>query len=201
MTLEEKYINKKKKDLCDYINSVESNINVTEDNIFKLLTDSNICKNCRKCCNHIPCIFRPNDFIDINDLDYMKNILETGLIRISYVLYYGNYGKKVYILGPCGTRDDDICFDPKFDNNTCILNSRNGCMLDVNFRPSGALLLLPREKYRCHCLYQTENIVNEYEKYSDTLKSLKYKYDNICKTETTIEEVKTLTRKIAGYKK
>ena len=204
MTIEEKYIARKKKNLYDFFYpflSEKGKRDINEDNILNYLINSDVCKNCGECCNHIPCIFSPNDFIDINNLDYMKGIMETGLIRVSYVKDYNN--KNIYVLGPCGQMDMYPYFDPKFDSNPCILNGYNGCMLSNEFRPTGAILLYPSKHIinRCVCFYRTEHIINDYKPYQDTLKNLKYEYDDICKISATEEEVKTLTRKIAGYRK
>ncbi len=204
MTKEKQYIAKKKKGLYDFFYPLLSEVgkrNVNEDNILNYFINHDACKNCGECCNHIPCIFSPNDFIDINDLDYMKGIMEIGLIRVSSVK--DNSNNNIYVLGPCGQLDTYSYFNPMIDSNPCILKDYNGCMLSDEFRPTGAILLYPSKPImnRCVCFYKTENIIDDYKPYQNTLETLKYKYDKICKTSATEEEVKTLTRKIAGYKK
>ena len=140
------------------------------DNDLQLTLTSDICKNCLQdscCCNKYPCIFSPKDFIDITDLEYMKKIIDTGLICIS------NYKKNnLLIVRPVGKRE--ICNNPNYNKNTCIFyHYKTGCMLDFNIRPTQGLLFIPQDN-TCIDLYSSDEIEKEYKPYQDILKELYY---------------------------
>lgn len=138
MNKEEAYIRHKKIGLLEHINSYNRKLNKPyqipsnpEDfDIEESLCRKSLCQRCGSCCQTFPCIFAPTDFLDIENMDYMRKILNTGLLCLSKI-----YNSTTTIIRPRGIGDlgvvsflDDIKYT--YDGaNPCILNSSNGCLL------------------------------------------------------------------------
>ena len=171
------------------------------DNYYKAFLNNEMCKECisdDRCCNKYPCIFAPSDFLDITDMDYMKSILDTGLV---YVNIFKN--SNFLTIRPTGKRE--IYNNSSYINNTCVFyNSKTGCMLDDYMRPTQGLLFMARREFlgKCRALYTKDDIYNEYKPYQDILKKLYYYQfsidhyiDDAYEKE---EKIKTLVKKITG---
>ena len=177
----------------------EKKYNLTNNNFFNNLK-SDICKNCIQgdcCCNKYPCIFSPNDFIDITNIDYMKSILDTGLIYVN-IAKNSNF----FTIRPIGKRE--IYSEPRYQNNACVFYSIfTGCMLDDYMRPTQGLLLIAQKDLfsKCNALYTKEDIYNDYKPYQDILKEL-YRYqlsiNHYIEPEEKEEKVKQLVKRITG---
>ena len=185
----EEYIKEKLKRLIAL-----SNKKGVED--FSSFTGSEICKNCWQsdcCCNKYPCIFAPSDFLDITDIEYMKKILDTGLVCVSEAR------SGFLTLRPVGKRE--IYSEPRYQNNTCIFyHYHSGCMLDACYRPTQGLLLIPDKYHRCECLYTKDNIYEDYKNYQDILREL-YEYQKKINIQHELfnipkEEINQLVKKI-----
>ncbi len=195
MTKEEQYIEHKKQNLIRLVDAY--NEVAPDDKKFQIIDRNNldieknfckpqICRYCGRCCVGFPCAFSPNDFLDITDIDYMKNILDTGLICISNV-----YKTKTLILRPRGYYDRGIVsFHPIIvpdEDNPCIFRSLNckGCLLPTEYRPSQGLLRIPPNKvgFMMHAsphinMYVMANYEEDYQPYQEVLNYLvsEYKY-------------------------
>ena len=55
------------------------------------------------CCKSFPCTFSPEDFIDVTNIDYMKKLIETGVIVISPL----NFMNDIYCIRARGFKDLD----------------------------------------------------------------------------------------------
>lgn len=153
MSLEEQYLIHKKKELIKLVNihnnraididHFEITSNYSDLDIEKTFCAPSICEGCGNCCKQFPCAFSPNDFLDINNLEYMLNILNTGLVVLAV-----SYNMKNVYLRPRGLADEKlistILLDSKIANgdNPCILHTKNGCLLDPQYRPSEGLLYM-----------------------------------------------------------
>ena len=142
------------------------------------LTNGELCHKCGgKCCRNYPCVFSPEDFIDIYDLDYMKSILDTGYFVIdTFFRYQGE--DIIYYVRPRGVDDDNVVTDPDKRGRRCILHTDNGCMLDFYTRPSGGALLIPNpnriicEYSRCDAKYSSTDQYEEWCDYQDVMLEL-----------------------------
>lgn len=174
------------------------NKQVIEDNKFQINEEdfdirNNFCKpeicnhrsGCFHCCVHFPCKFSPKDFLDITNIDYMRNILNTGLICI------GNTSKdsKTLILRPRGYEDKKNCIVSLFpfyfslyddELNPCVFRGDKGCLLDPEYRPSQGLLLVPvaKGKYieKHFEMYDSYDCEEEYKQYQEYLEILYNEY-------------------------
>ena len=227
MTLDEKYNNYKKQGLKNYFDENFSGERYAQD-LPKLddsteLSDTfctpNICANCRgHCCQTYPCAFSPEDFIDINDMDYMRNILDLGLICIS--LTETDFGIFWYLrpmgIIDCLSNDNKSIVSTKYTQNECCIlrDSETGCMLSATYRPREGLLHYPipdntyREDfpkyYMDHITWYTDQYkYREWKEYQKTLETLAREYRKGNRLEHIDEEfeqkVIRLTRRIAGY--
>ncbi len=212
MSLEEQYLIHKKKELIKLVNIHNSRAqdldyfeitsNYADLDIEKTFCSSTICKSCGACCTQFPCAFAPNDFLDINNFEYMLNILNTGLVVLAI-----SYNRQNIYLRTIGLADENlvstILLDSKVanGNNPCILHTENGCLLEPQYRPSEGLLYI-RKNYHI-IMYTEDDYEIGYEKYQELLGELFFKYGNkyINLNQDSIEEnVKQLTKSLCGYK-
>lgn len=208
MTYNEKYILLRKKfilkEITLYNNTHSLNkfdINDTNFNIDEVLGTPEICQECDgKCCKYYPCLFSPYDFIDINSIDYMSRIIETGLICIGKSCYDNNL-----VLRPRGIKDKKKIVNTRLSvDNRCILFGPKGCMLTSAFRPAEALLYYAKSVDYHLSIYHTSECVDDWSYYQDILQKLYEKYKNVKTSilyEPTEVDVLKLTKAIAGYKK
>lgn len=149
MSKEREYLEHKKstiinivKNFNDYNNYYQIRINKKNLDIEKMCCSSkSICSQCGECCQRGPCAYSPNDFLDITDLDYMRKILNTGVVCIVkrnnlYPLIIRNRG--VY------DSETISCVHPD-TYNQCILLTKNGCMLPDVYRGSEGLLYIRKK--------------------------------------------------------
>ena len=137
------------------------------------------CKKCKgNCCENYPCTLSPKEFIDINNIDYMKGVLDTGALVITQC----NLGCDFYIIRPRGIKDlNKIVTDFVFSPNSCILQGPKGCILDPLFRPTDGLLLLPEKKHGeivCEPHYNDFKVIEDWKKPQEVLKELREIYKN-----------------------
>lgn len=213
MTKEQIYLNHKKEiliKLVDLYNKKHSakyqfSINNNDLDIEKTFCTSERCKKCGGCCSKFPCAFSPDDFLDINDLEYMRKILDSGVICITKSHY-----KKVIILRPRGEGDLGIVSlesDIEYNYhgyNRCLLKSDTGCLLSAEYRPSEGLLYLPLRGLMHQIMYSETDIENDYEAYQESLEILfnEYLSKNISVPNfITKEDVDGFTKSLVGYKK
>ena len=207
MTYEEKYNLKRKKFLLKAIElynitSNENKLDVNEKNfdIEKTINTPEICAKCGgKCCKHFPCLFSPYDFLDVDNIDYMTSILDTGLICIGQSCYDNNL-----VLRPRGLKDKPQIVSTRLPlNNQCILYSEAGCMLSSNYRPAEALLYYAKSEDYHIPIYDTYECIEDWSMHQNILKEL-YNYYKNKKSPILYNpdpnQVLKLTRKIAGYK-
>lgn len=210
MTKEENYIRYKKQGLIDHLNL--HTYRYLGDRIYDMAPESfdigkelcgfSMCQNCGMCCNAFPCTFSPCDFLDINDMGYMRSILDTGLICISQMCW-----SDILVLRPRGVGDEgivslkwQIVFDES-GNNSCLLNQK-GCLLNPEYRPTEGLLYTPLESGD-HVVKCTESqLAREYFPYQDAIGALADEYyftKEVC--DASKENVQRLSRRMAGYKR
>lgn len=209
MTKEEEYIRYKKMGLLEHISSYNKKLSnpyqfqLNPDNfdIEKYLCRQSQCQHCGSCCQTFPCVFAPADFLDIENMDYMREILNTGLLCLSKV-----YNSTTTVIRPRGRGDlgivsflDEIKYT--YDgSNPCILYSSNGCLLSSEYRPSQGLLYMPTT-YSHIRMYTDEDIEKEYSAYQKILFDLFVEYVGIDNYPNITEEnVHKLIRCISGVK-
>lgn len=205
MTREEAYIRYKKMGLLEHISSynekLSNQLNLENFDIEKSLCRQSQCQYCGSCCQTFPCVFAPTDFLDIENMDYMRDILNTGLLCLSKV-----YNGTTTIIRPRGIGDlgivsflDEIKYT--YDGaNPCILHSSSGCLLPSEYRPSQGLLYIPTT-YSHIRMYTDEDIEKEYGAYQEVLFDLFVEYVNRNDIpDVTEENVRKLTRCISGAK-
>lgn len=181
--------------------------------IYKIIKDKNIhldkflnkekcnkCKGC--CCKSCPCGYSPREFINLNDIDYMKNILDLGILCIDELVL--PYTAPFLTIRIRGKSDNNIFMSNNFKHNECILLSENGCMLSDEERPIEGLLLYPKDNAfglnECYSMYDYNTKINDWEKYQESLKILKEYYINrkVPIKSVTDEDIKALQYKIKG---
>lgn len=135
------------------------------------------------CCRNFPCSFSPDDFIDINNLEYMKKIIDTGYFIIANFPNYHSFNNDItYYIRPRGESDIESFVTSRIPmNNECIFHNIDGCMLDFYTRPSEGALLIPKKGYFglgiCSNDYSYEDLVSDWKKYQDVMIELVDYYD------------------------
>ena len=183
MSEERKYLEHKKKTIIDLVNKYNSTsdkehqFEIDEENLdISKIFCFNSCKGCGKCCGSFPCVYSPRDFLDITDLDYMRRILDTGVVSI--VRYNNNYP---LIIRNRGVLDEDSIACGDIDTiNPCILFGKNGCALSDVYRSSQGLLFVI-EKQGHTSLYSKREYLKEYSNiaYQDALDVLYDEYKDV----------------------
>ncbi len=143
---------------------------------------SSKCAKCKgDCCQNYPCTMSPREFIDINNIDYMKSVLDTGVLAIAPASADCTF----FIIRPRGERDlDTIATGFAFNPNSCILQGKKGCVLNALYRPTEGLLLIPTiNKYtgkeECKPYYSDFKIIEDWQKHQAVLKELRKMYKDI----------------------
>lgn len=209
---EKNYLNQKKKNIINHVNQIKErygqwafpfDLNENTINLEDVFCNSKLCSNCGECCSKAPCIFSPYDFLDICDIDYMSNILNTGLICISK----SPNDNETLILRPRGRQDGKSIYSWTYNRNHCVLENGKGCMLPAQYRPSQGLLQVPRDDngITLHSILYPDYIVEyDYIPFQNALETLIYEYRNkpIPNYENEMEEsVKTLIKSLIRYDK
>lgn len=180
---------------------IEFNSYGRKDSLESCLYDR--CAECRGgCCKNYPCTLSPKEFLDIKDIDYMKGVLDTGVITIAPM----NMASTFYIIRPRGINDfDTVATGYAMEPNSCILQGENGCILEPMVRPTEGLLLIPVEEPTfiscgCKCYYSDFSIMRDWKKYQSTLKKLMkiYKDKEVPKPEINEETAKVYKLKLLG---
>lgn len=183
---ENMYLEHKKKIVINIINSFRGKygykafpfeLNQDNFNMQELLCNAKLCSTCGggDCCHTAPCIFSPYDFLDIRDVDYMKNILNTGLICISKSPACG----EILVLRPRGREDEKSIVSVTYERNPCILENGSGCMLLAQYRPLQGLLYIPRDDNGTilhSIMYSEYKCAYDYRRFQDVLKALADEY-------------------------
>lgn len=210
MNKEELYIEKRKRVIrrrIEAFNRVHPHTPLTlpqvTTNFFYSLTNNKACSKCTaRCCISFPCAYSPNDFLDLNDLEYMSSILDLGLLCISETSY-----RSCRIIRPRGLNDSNRVVSMYKDYchniiNPCILQNAKGCMFSPFHRPSEGLLYIPITENDHIEAYNVDILEEEYMPYQESLQKLydKYYYMEVPKAKPTKRQVRILTRKIMGYK-
>ena len=141
MTMEE-YRNKK----LELYRKISERENLFMDNA----CNNELCSKCKgACCRNFPCSFSPDDFVDINDIEYMKSVLDSGYFIISAFSIYESPSRYelVYYIRCRGLMDDNTIVSTRSPyENECIFHNEKGCSLDFYSRPSEGALLIPSER-------------------------------------------------------
>lgn len=136
MSKEAEYLRHKKKTLADIIEKYNKRTwelyPIDSDNIDiskQFCASNDICRECGNCCKKCPCTYSPYDFLDIEDIDYMRRILDTGVVTL---VNYNNYYP--YVIRNRGILDSESVAGKDNDSgiNKCLLLSENGCMYQMN---------------------------------------------------------------------
>lgn len=171
MSKEREYLEHKKKTIIEIFNSYnhckgeyyKSKFEENDFDITKTFCSSGQCSKCGKCCMRFPCVYSPHDFLDITDLDYMRKILDTGLVSIVSCCKIDGF-EGDFIIRNRGIFDSEfIAFDNigKDINNPCILHTEKGCMLPDVYRASEGLLYI-REGEKHIVLYDEKKYNSDY---------------------------------------
>lgn len=207
------YLEQKKKNIINLVSQFKKKyghqafpFELTQNtvNLEEVFCNSKMCSNCRgSCCCDAPCIFSPYDFLDICDIDYMKNILNTGLICISR----SPYDDETLILRPRGREDDNSIYSMTYNRNHCILENDKGCMLPVQYRPCQGILQVPFDDdgiTKHLIMYPDYKAEHDYIPFQKVLETLIYEYrdKSIPNYEDRMEEsVKSLIKSLVRYDK
>lgn len=144
--------------------------------------NSKICKKCGgTCCMIFPCAFSTGDFIDINDIDYMKSILDTGYFVIDSFVKYTD-SEIVYYIRVRSKEEEAIVVRKGKRGSECSLHTKDGCMLDFYTRPTQGSLLIPcMNRYGlgvCDDEYDYKTMYNDWCEHQDVMKVLVDYYYN-----------------------
>lgn len=164
-----------------------------------------ICEDCIKCggacCKSSPCTLSPREFLDIEDLDYMKSILDLGVLSIFPLNIRGD----IFAIRARGLKDLDTIvtgYIAGYNYNECILLGSKGCVLDYTTRPTEGLLLIPKfGTYDIELqLYDAERTIDEWKACQKAVLELKkyYKDREIIKPEATKETALIYKNKLLG---
>lgn len=148
---------------------------------FKPCIKPKCCQECtNRCCDDTPCALAPEEFLHIDDLDYMKNVLNLGALAIAPL----TFRQDVFCIRARGQLDlDTISTGFVLKPNSCILQTSRGCILDPITRPTEGLLLIPdrgeASLTTCRKYYSFNSMIEDWKKYQKIVKELKKYYDNI----------------------
>lgn len=195
MSKEAEYLEHKKKTIINIIKSYNiwqdwySKFEIDEENLdIDAFSYPNYCNGCGACCRHFPCAYSPNDFLDITDLDYMRKILNTGVVTI---MYYNNFSP--LIIRNRGVYDSNRIACADIDTyNSCILHTEGGCMLPPVYRGSNGLLYLRKDDGYHRTIYGEKDFGYLYEYanpfYQESLRKLYEEYRNVVIPTDSINE-------------
>ncbi|MBR2997448.1 MAG: hypothetical protein IKF37_00030 [Bacilli bacterium] len=172
---EEEYRKKK----LELYKKIADNQSFSEEKV----TNNLLCKKCGgSCCKNYPCSFSPDDFVDINDFNYMKQILDTGFFVIDSFIDYQNK-KNTYFIRCRGSQDKKGIFN--FNSpygNECLLLYDTGCIFDFYTRPTAGALLIPKSNKHgmgvCTNEYTYKKQKEDWEKHQDIMLKLIEYYAN-----------------------
>lgn len=154
--------------------------NIVNDQSFseENATNNLLCKRCEgECCKSFPCAFSPDDFIDVDDFDYMKTILDTGFFVIDR---YPHNSNMIYYIRGRGMNDTNgIIVKNGSKYNECMLLTENGCLFDFYTRPTFGALVEPNRDgifITCFPRYSLKQISEDWLKHQKNLLRLKRYY-------------------------
>ena len=123
----------------------------------------------KNCCQHFPCAFSPEEFLDINNVFYMRELLETGVIVLSKRI---SIRIRIPYIRPRGIYDSHKLITARTSGgNTCSLLTSNGCLFDPLFRPTEGLLTIPK-KLNCFECYGYEQLKRDWTQYKESMYAL-----------------------------
>ncbi len=165
----EEYKNKK----LDLYRNITGDPNFDKESVL----NDELCERCEgACCKTFPCTFSPYDFVDIDDFEYMKSILDTGYFVISY---YYEEDECIYYIRAKGLNDRGVVAKSKAKPNECILLGEKGCQLDFYSRPTLGALLEPKSNKLFMCCkhrYSMDQLTKDWLKYQQQMLKLKKYY-------------------------
>ena len=212
MTDEKIYLKHKKEALLKLVDAYNNRVpkdknfivNSDDFNIEETFCTPSLCGTCGACCETFPCVFAPTDFLNLKDLEYMRGILNTGILCIT------KSQNGTIMLRPRGQGDVSIVsllseIDYNYaGNNRCILRSPTGCILPPEYRPSQGLLHYPLEGYFHKIMYSDCDIERDYKEFEDILTVLYQEYagkrQNL-KQEASEAEVKKFIKSLVNENK
>ncbi|MBT1247377.1 MULTISPECIES: hypothetical protein [unclassified Thermosipho (in: thermotogales)] len=124
-----------------------------------------ICSKCKgKCCKNYPGLALPNDFGNTKEEIY-KNLIDA--------FKSGNWcidweKKEEYFVRPSIKGKEFQVFDHSISGECTFLTER-GCKLTKEKRPSGCLLLEPKENEKCVQHLKKQKVMNEWKKFHNIL--------------------------------
>ena len=204
------YLEYKKKNIIDLVEKFKKyygnevfSVDLKQDMFnFEEFLRPELCRDCGGyCCTNSPCLFAPSDFLDIDDIDYIRAVLDTGLVCISRVAN-GN----ALVFRPRGIEDSKGVYSYTFKRNQCILKGDAGCMLPAGYRPTQGLLYIPQNNDGCilhTIMYADRDCEVDYQQYEQQLRDLEYRCRNMTiSNDINVgqEQVNNLIRRLIKYK-
>lgn len=125
------------------------------------------CSKCKGagCCQHFPCAFSPEEFIDINNIPYMMELFKSGFIVLAQL------SKRFSYIRVRGKIDPPrIITNLSIPFNECSLLTDQGCLLDPLFRPTEGLLTMPH--HSCEAYYGGHKMKLDWLEYRKPMKKL-----------------------------
>lgn len=136
-----------------------------------------LCKKCGgKCCKFYPGIAIPSDFGNTKEeiLNNLTEAFKSGLWTIDWL----NRKNEEYFVRPAIKGKEFLIFDHSISGECVFLNT-NGCKLDESNRPSGCLLLEPRDGEKCIQHLSKKEAINQWNKYKNILFEAAAKAENL----------------------
>lgn len=137
------------------------------------------CNGCKgSCCKKNSCYYLASDFGgNLNDQDYVRLILNGGLVSVSRSYFYRFSEKSDFLLlRPRHVLEKDKVIGKRIPliRNLCIFLGQDGCILPRELRPTDGLIYKckPKEKL---LVYEIEK---SWEPYQDTLKDMYEEYQD-----------------------
>lgn len=118
--------------------------------------NKNICAECKGfCCKKSGCDYFVSDFESM-DTNYLENFLRKGYSSIIASLDFKRLSNDKIVVTPilylrARNINRDIV-DLLSMKTTCMSLGENGCLFNINQRPSGGVTLIPKENMKCYSI-------------------------------------------------